>query len=347
VTSQPPFRPWGELAWALGLSAPRRWHFFGCVATEDRSIDALLALHHMELIESFEMLRIIDTKPADSVAEEERIRHNLARCTAAGCSIQPTESALEAPLQNAAWKQRLDFPEGTCLCLDISSLPKRFFFQVIKAALVSPKVRDFVILYSKPQSYPDGSLAGNPGDWTTITGFGCEDPDLQSAAASHVIVGAGFAVEGLQEHVGNRAGAINVDVLIPFPAEPWRSVRRSWESAHAIEEALGADPEKGLSEVKPSYHQVGALDMSSAFDKLLNLTNNGTHPATLAPLGPKPLSVAMCLLASQNDRFPVYYAQPKTYALNYSTGCEVTYAYWIKHQGVNLYSTADFILHPS
>ncbi len=338
MNAQTSYRPWGELSWALGLSSPRRWRFFGCVATEDRSVDALIALHRMGLLAGYEMLRIVDTNPADMAAEEERIRHQLSRCAMEGCPIESTKIALEAPLQNEAWKRRLAFPASTSLCLDISSLPKRFFFHVIKAAFLSPNVADFVILYSKPTSYPDGPLAGNPGEWTTITGFGCDDPDIQTDAASRIIVGAGFAVEGLQEHVENRGGTINVNVLIPFPAEPWRSVRRSWESAHAIEQALGAVPDRGLSEVKPAYHQVGALDTATAFDKLLGLTGEGKVPASLAPLGPKPLSVAMCLLASQTGRFPIYYAQPKTYSLDYSRGCEITYAYWIKHRGENLYS---------
>ncbi len=266
------------------------------------------------------------------------IGHCLAKCVAAGLTVLPTTIALEAPLQNQTWKQKFAFPEATSFCLDISSLPKRFFFQAIKAALAAPNVRDFLILYSKPQSYAKGLLSSNHGDWATITGFGCEDPDNQSAAASRLIVGAGFAVDGLHDHLAGRSGGISVDVLIPFPAQPWHLIRRSWDSAREIEEALDADQNQGLSAVKPSFHQVGALDTSTAFEKLLTLTRNAETPATLAPLGPKPLSVAMCILASQSDRYPVYYAQPRTYALDYSVGCETTYAYWIKHQGVNLYA---------
>lgn len=338
MSAKPPFRPWGELEWALGLTAPRRWRFFGCVAAEERSISALTTLHRMDLLESIEMLRIRDTEPTDPVAENEKVKERLALCAAAGCHVQPSQVDLEAPLHNEEWKQKFAFTSETSFCLDISSLPKRFFFRAIKAALTSPDVRDFLILYSKPRSYPQGALSGNPKDWATIPGFGCEDPDYQRVAASRLIVGAGFAVDGLHDHLEGRSGGITVDVLIPFPAEPWRSVRRSWESARAIEEALGSDPDAGRSEVKPSFHQVGALDTSTGFEKLLTLTQNGKVPATLGPLGPKPLSVAMCLLASQTNRHPVYYAQPKSYALDYSAGFETTYAYWIKHQGVNLYA---------
>lgn len=334
----PYYRPWGQLEWALALSPPRRWRFFGCVAPEERSLSALISLHRMNALESIEMLRIIDTDRPDPAEEEAMIRKRLTHCADMECPVQPAETALEAPLQNAVWRRKFSFPEDSSFCLDISSLPKRFFFQAIKAALGSPNVRDFIILYTKPERYSEGSLSSNPKDWATITGFGCEDPDHQSAAASRLIVGAGFAVDGLHDHLEGSSGGITVDVLIPFPADPWKSVRRSWLSAQAIEEALGSDPDKGSPEVKPAWHQVGALDTSTAFQKLLSLTQNGAIPATLAPLGPKPHSAAMCLLAAQSDRHPVYYAQPRAYAVDYSSGCGKTHAFWVKHQGLNLYA---------
>jgi hypothetical protein len=123
-----------------------------------------------------------------------------------------------------------------------------------------------------------------------------------------------------------------VDVLIPFPAQPWRLVRRSWESARAIEEALGSDPDNRLSAVKPSFHQIGALDTSTAFDKLLTLTQDAKTPAPWRLLAPNH-SVAMCILLLKVTVTPLL-RQPRTYALNYSTGYEVTYAYWIKHEGI-------------
>lgn len=333
-----PFRPWGELEWTLSLSARRSWRFFGCISPEVRSTSALLKVHQMNLLDSIEMLRIVDTVPENSIDEEALISTRLATCIEEGCPVEPTTVALEAPLQNADWKKRFSFPADTSFCLDISSMPKRFFFQAIKASINAPNVRDLLVVYSKPVNYPEGPLSANHRDWETITGFGCEDPDKLIDAASHLIVGAGFAVEGLHDYLEGGSGEIDVNVVIPFPAEPWRSVRRSWETARLIEEALGADAGKGLSELKPVYHQVGALDTSTAFDKLLDLTKRGQSPATLAPLGPKPLSVAMCLLASQAGHFPVYYAQPRTYRLEYSSGFKTTYAYWIKHDGVNLYA---------
>lgn len=335
------FRPWGELAWTLGLSTPRRWRFFGCVGPEERSVKALIEFCRLGFLENYEMLRIIDTTPEDLAKEDVEIRKRLLECNTAGCPVQLNEIALDAPLMNSVWRSKFSFPSETSFCLDISSLPKRFFFRVIKAVLASPQVKDFVIVYSKPSSYASRALSSDPDPWRAITGFMCDDPEQETKAASRLIVGAGFAVDGLREYLEGRNDGIQVEVLIPFPAGPWRSVHRSWESAKEIEESLAADPDNENVGVKPSYHRVGALDTSTAFDTLLRLTRVGESPAAFAPLGPKPMSVAMCLLASQAGHFPVYYAQPKTYAVDYSSGCDKIYAYWIKHNGVNLYSIPE------
>lgn len=338
MTGKAAFRPWGELDWALALSSPRKWRFIGCVAAEERSVASVTALHRIQALQSVEMLRILDPEPINLPAEDSLVQQRIAECTAEGLSFEPIVTSLDAPLQNSAWKQRMSFPPDTGFCLDISSLPKRFFFSAIKAALHNANVRDFLIIYAKPQNYPEGRLSSNPRDWSTITGFDCEDPDYQSEASSRLIVGAGFAVDGLHDHLEGRGSRMDVDVLIPFPADHWSSVRRTWESTREIAEALGADPDQGLPEVKPNYHRVAASDTSTAFDCLRGITDGGRTPAALAPLGPKPHSVAMCLLAAQTGRHPVYYAQPRTYALNYSFGCKTILAYWIKHKGVNLYS---------
>ncbi len=339
MSTHAPFRPWGELSWSLGLATTRRWRFLGCIAAEERSTAALTTLHRMGVLGDIEMLRILDPEPADLAAEDSLIRERLATCAATGLNVTPTIAPLDSPLQNSSWKQKFTYPADTSLCIDISSLPKRFFFTATKAALHSPDVRDLLVLYSQPHGYPPSSLASNPRDWSALTGFNSDDPDDGRPSADHQIVGAGFAVDGLSAHLEGRGNHIRVDVMIPFPA-PWAYAHRSWESARAIAEALvGAGSDSESPKVRPAYHRVGALDTATAFDRLLNLTANGQTPAALAPLGPKPLSLAMCLLAAQTSgRHPVYYAQPRTYALNYSSGYQTTYAYWIKHQGVNLYA---------
>jgi hypothetical protein len=337
MNGKQPFRPWGELSWVLSLSTPKRWHFIGCLGTEERSLEALLQLYATDILSGFDMLRIHDTSPTDGQQEHAEIAKRLARCSEAGISLNAEDFDLNAPLNNAYWQTRLRGTSAKNICVDVSCLPKRFFFPLIKAAITSSAIENFLILYSKPGAYPSKELSSNPDPWKTIDGFMCDDPDVEKTAATHLIINPGFAVEGLRSYLADCDHRIKLDILIPFPAEPWRSVRRAWESARDIEECLQIDREGRHHAPMPDYHRVSALDTSTAFESLLRLTSRGNSPAALAPLGPKPISVAMCLLAAQTDRHPVYYAQPKSYANDYSTGFEKTFSYWVKHEGDNLY----------
>jgi hypothetical protein len=332
------YRPWGSLEWSLGLTEDRQWNFFGCLGPEERSVAAVIDLHERNILSDVTMLKILDTDPWDISEGAEAIDKCLKRCNSIGLQITPEDVPLGASLFNESWRDRFNLPSGSSLCLDISSLPKRFFFRVIKAVLKQPKIKDFMVVYTQPISYPKKVLSGNPDDWSTIPGFNCDDPDLEAQASSRLIASAGFAVEGLQEHLEGSGRTNRLDVLIPFPAPSWSSVLRSWESARGIEDVLEVDNGTSQAKLRPGYYRVGVLDTATAFDTLLRLTNEGKDPAVLAPLGPKPISVAMCLLAAQTAHYPVCYAQPKSYSANYSLGSGTIHAYWIKHDGKNLYA---------
>jgi len=84
--------------------------------------------------------------------------------------------------------------------------------------------------------------------------------------------------------------------------------------------------------------RVHALDTSDAFDRICDITDNGKYTSVLAPYGPKPISLAIALFAIETGA-PVYYTQPNYYSPDYSTGIKETYAYWIKKDGINLYTT--------
>lgn len=327
-----PYRPWGELSWVLGISEPRRWHFVGCLAAEERSVQPLLALHQMNLLESIQLARVHDLKPEDKELEEEVVEKRRRECANVGLAFTAKELDLDTRVNSSSWPDAFDFRGKESIVLDISCLPKRFFFPILRSAVRSPHVKDLLVLYAKPQGYPKGDISGDRDPWKVIDQFRLEDVETEAEAEKSLIISIGFMVGGLVEYLSEPKDDLRLDLLIPFPAEPWDSVHRSWISARLIESEFGQG-EKNLS-----YHRVPALDASMAFDRLLSLTDSGAKPAALAPLGPKPTSMAMCLLASATERHPVYYAQPNTYAVEYSFGYEKSFAYWIKHGGKNLYS---------
>jgi hypothetical protein len=325
------------------MSNARRWHFLGCLAAEERSIEPLLALQRHALLESVQLARVRDLKPQDPELEGEEIGKRIAGCVAAGVMASPRPLDLDVRVNAMFWPEAFDFKGKASICLDISCLPKRFFFPLLRAAFLSPEVKDLLVLYAKPKGYPPGEISGDRDPWKTIDQFSLEDMAAESEAEKSLIISTGFMVGGLVEYLSGPKDELSLDLIIPFPAEPWDSVHRAWISARLIEDEL----RRGNAPRSPTYHRVPALDGAAAFDRLLSLTTFGRKPAALAPLGPKPTSMAMCLLASQTNRHPVYYAQPKTYAVNYSVGYEKTYAYWIKHDGENLYSVDNHPKQPN
>lgn len=90
-------------------------------------------------------------------------------------------------------------------------------------------------------------------------------------------------------------------------------------------------------------------DVPSIFDALCTFTDDGRRTSALAPFGPKTVSLAMCLFAIAADRarrgaVPVYYTQPRRYAIDYTTGIKEVKgvpdikAYCVRHSGRDLYN---------
>lgn len=62
-------------------------------------------------------------------------------------------------------------------------------------------------------------------------------------------------------------------------------------------------------------------------EKLLDFLPD--HNVTLSPMGPKPVSLGLCLAAIRNN-LRVVYAQPWAYNPNYTIGYKMTYSYWVR-----------------
>ncbi len=324
------FRPWGLLNWTFGLSNSRKWRFVGCLGTEERSIAAYLELARQKLLAQQTLLRVEESRsPYQKLALEE-LRKRAKQCSDAGLSPAYHQYQLNGPITEIEALTTND--ADTALVLDITSMPKRVFFFLLKKYFLSDSVRDLMITYTIPQSYPGQALSEDQDPWDALPTFRQPDPQKEAVAHRRLIVNMGFMPDGLVSHLEGPAEERQIDLILPFPA-PVAAVQRSWQSVWA----LSSSPDKRFNEFR-----VGANDLSEAFQLIVSLLPSDSNLVSFAPFGPKPISAAMCLYASLTGS-PVYYAQPKVYLPNYSLGISTVgnqqeiYAYWIKHSGNKLY----------
>ena len=222
------------------------------------------------------------------------------------------------------------------LMVDISSMPKKLFFFVVKRALQrAGRFRNILATYSEPETYSDQPLAENPQQWSTLPGF---DGPVRQAEERRVVIALGFEPLGLPDLViqGEFSG-VRTHLLFPFPTPPDR-IKRNWEFA----KDLFPNPPSDLE-----FLHVDGLNVPDVFDVLSDIGRDGQMQMTLAPYGPKPVSLAMALYASRHDAganaTAVYYTQPTAYNPVYSSGVKRIggklgiHCYAIKRLGELLY----------
>ncbi|MCL5237161.1 MAG: hypothetical protein M1353_04855 [Nitrospirae bacterium] len=218
---------------------------------------------------------------------------------------------------------------GSSIVLDITSLPKRFFFPILRALVISGTVQNLILTYTSPDTYADDApLYEDIEPWKTLPGFGGArtKPEMW-------VVSVGFLVESLKQYAGGNPHE-KMKILIPFPA-PLAVLQRTWQSVARLEQ--------GNPDDRFEKYRVDTLDMSAAFDRILSIAGNPPKTLAFAPFGPKPTSAAMCLYALQRDS-SVHYPQPTVYHPEYSMGIRgndpsnAVSAYWVKYEGEFLYS---------
>lgn len=324
------YRPWGPLDWTLSISQPRDWFFIGAIGTEDRSLIAWEWVKELNLEAGRGMIQV---DPIDATRFRDRTYKSLKKKRKEFFNSGGKDAEIET-LGLLSEKHEIEFiannwaKKYSAVILDISSFPKRFFFLLLRALRQCDGISDLVITYTCPKEYESkDNLSEGAENWDYLPVF------LNGKKDEVLVASVGFMIESLQSHLSSNESHPAVQLLIPFPAPPSAS-RRSWESVYKLE--------TGRNNEKFEKHRVDANDMSAAFDRIRSLGRDADVLA-FAPFGPKPTSAAMCLYADQCDS-AVYYPQPQGYHPDYSKGVAhlngkpVVNAYWIKHQGNNLYS---------
>ncbi len=315
------YRPWGELSWLTSRLEHREYHFYGCLSTESRCLESLKILKSKNILSSVTFLEIID--PVDSQTHISlRSKHKFEIDQIFTVSTLEQHKLL-CPINDVftSISTFLDSCNGNII-LDISSFPKRFFFPIVKVLLNNELAKNLIVTYSTPLHYSSSSLSENPMDWAHIPMFDNDDPDKDYDKA---IIGLGFMPLGLPNLLRDRFSDLTSYLIFPFPpGSPF--FQRTWKFIESMQIEPKIDHKNII--------RIDASNVSENFDSIKIIADGNS--VLMAPYGPKPISLAMCLYACLTNS-PVYYTQPTTYDASYSYGVSMCAGYSIKLGGQNLY----------
>ena len=337
------FRPWGKLQGLFTNLPDGDWGIIGCLATEERCVAAFAAMSNARFLSERLFFDLKDKESSIASVRDEIDRKKRANkndllhlglqeedvfCEDLMAPFSRFDTEIERYLSNLASKN---------LVIDITSLPKRVFFWIVKKALNCPSsLENIIVTYTEPERYATGQLAENPEEWDALPGF---REARRTPSAKKLIIGVGFESLGLPSLVD--AGLFSdseIVFLMPFPAQPNRA-HKNWEFVRSI----FPNPADGNFVLR----RVDNANLPEVYNLLLTLGENGQIPVSFAPFGPKPVSLAMALYASRFDgddaKTSVYYTQPTFYPPDYSIGIRTVEGqpavtcYALRIRGQNVY----------
>lgn len=318
------FIPWGELSWLMPRLKQRKWAFIGCLSHEERCLSAFKVLEAAEIEPT--LVRIFDEDPVSELEELNSLNAQTAAAEAIGV---PRQRIVDAPLFATIDKieeivtYALANREG--VIVDISSFPKRWFFVIARLLKENTDLADVIFTYALGARYAH-VLSFNPEIIRTIPTFTSID---RRATCDVALVGIGYHSHSVID-LFDVERPKSVAMLFPFPPGP-PGITRNWKFVERLELSIRSDSDaddridsSGIGQL-----HLGALDLPQNFFALRRITNDGELTSLVAPYGPKPVSLAMCLFAlaaekANKPEVPAYYSQPTRYALDYTTGMLAT-----------------------
>jgi len=333
MTTSLHYRPWGLFDWVLDRGPSLTWDLFGCLGTEERSLAVARRLRERKGLATETIIRIENPSPSryDSETRDAYWKRTKEYTEIGG---DPGKVIAQDLLQRYGETIRqvelcANNSRGNIL-LDVTSLPKRFFFPALKRLLCDVRIRNLMVTYAIPKIYYKGMLSENFAAWAPLPMFGGHD-GLKTPKM--MIVGVGFSPMGLRDETSQEDGGVPIKLLFPFPA-PADSVHRAWHFVQELQKQRRAD--------RFEIFRIATDDVPGAFDRICSLTDGGRKGAIFAPYGPKPISVAMCLYAHLTES-EVFYTQPTVYRPDYTQGVAYVadklkiWAYWVRMNGRDLY----------
>jgi hypothetical protein len=334
------FKPWGMFDWILDKLPPTRWSVIGSVATGNRSLAVWSLLKDRKILDRYILFKIHDSyDPIWGDAGEERLLERHKEFSSkGGDDNQIIDCQLFDSYENIilATEKFLDIA-GQNVIVDISTLPKRYFFPIVKTILRSKTIVNFAVTYTRAEQYSNEPLSVDPEPWRNLPLFGPPLPEPNRYETS-LVIGLGYELLGLPSMLRDQPfrGLKKYSLFFPFPATP-AGYKRNWEFNRQLENELGS--------AKIEHARVNAYDIPGIYDSIISHTNIARDYTIFAPFGPKPMSLAMCLYCAHHENISsAYYTQPRAYNPQYSCGIKMVetvkeiYFYCIRLKGQNLYT---------
>jgi len=335
-------RPWGKLHWLLRSPSLKHedWFLIGAISTQDRCLSTLRHGKVSFKLRHAAFLEIIDRPSQFSGLSKIRRDQNKqffeAESDPANREIHTFE--IFDPIRSLkrvvdSW---LVSGKASNVILDVSTLPERFLFPILRWLVSSNDVKNLVVTCMTPEKYTHEDLAFDAQDASHLPTF-ASDPAQIEKTIKQVIVGVGFLPFSLPDWLKKTYSnpRSRISLMFPFPSNP-DNVRKGWEFVRRVDANVSLNDDRQIC-------RVAAYDVSGCFDRISLITSHGNSPAVYAPFGPKAHSVAMCLQALKTTS-EAYFAHPSYYHPEYSTGIRLHenlpdgHAYAIKLAGKNLYS---------
>jgi hypothetical protein len=322
----------------LDRLSPREWHVISCLGTEERCFAALDPLAERNLVGRATLVNILEPEGHPGAAEIKQFKEmrseELTQPPLKDLIFEFSDHNLLEPYHRIVEATRAAAEGSRHILFDITTLPKRFFFPMLKILLRSEGLEDLVVTYSMAERYVDTELHQDIQSPEFLSLFG---PEMggNTESTTGLVVSIGFESSGVIQ-ILEQSDYSPVTVLFSYPAPP-PFFGRNWDF---VRYATKSVPHGHLD-----LQGISVTDVPSVFDVLSTRISSPGASYICAPFGPKPVSLAMCLFCAGRgrDRASVMYTQPKYYNPRYSEGVRrdeqgpVIYAYPIMLTGKNRY----------
>lgn len=324
-------RPTSRLSQVLASFRDTAWDVIGALGTEQRSLFVPECMLLPEVkCRSVRLLEVVDEhdSPFALSAAERRALHWRRFADSSVVSRHPSPLLARA----SAIQRHIRSILVSChraLLVDVSGLPKRYFFPLLREVVAETDFRDIVVSYTPAAHYgkPGEQLSIDPGEFAALPTFGSEE---DTSNPERVVVAAGLQFLGLLQILGTSAvQRVKIDTIIPFPT-PNDQLRGVRDFVNALTSTNKHN--------RPRQKAISPIGMWEAYRFLTGIQERRTW---LLPFGPKPISVAMALAAIRHD-WPVWYTQPRAYRPDYSYGVSsspspVSWAWVLRSRGEDFF----------